>query len=500
MRSPAWGRSGGRLSRSARLALPGTFAVVCVTSISVVADANFPISSFLFLLVILLQSFSGDFLSSVVVSIEAVLALDYFFVDPRYTFELANVIDVVALASFLVTALIVTRLICRVRAEAASARSQHERLVHLYRLAQELLAVAPQKTASADFLEAFRGAFGITAVCLFDVETADTYEVGASAKGLTRKTRDAYLSDREGDDRLSGISVRRLHVWNKTNAWIGFEGLEDPELTAGPLSALAATVLARTRALQHASESTAAAQAELYRSAILDALAHEFKTPLATILMAAGGIREAGPLGSAQVELTETVEAEAARLASLTSRLLRLAIVDREEVKPRIETIELVSLMEELVEQHARRSPDLHISFVKESASIAGQADVELLRLAVSQLLENACKYAEPGSAVSLQIQDRHEIVEIRVSNCGSSIPKRDQNRIFDRFYRGSNTAQAQPGSGLGLYVARKIAIAHGGALELESDGLERREVSFRLRIPATAGLKTEEDHVVTAN
>ena len=73
--------------------------------------------------------------------------------------------------------------------------------------------------------------------------------------------------------------------------------------------------------------------------------------------------------------------------------------------------------------------------------------------------------------------------MDIRVSNRSKSIPAGERQRIFDRFYRGSNAA-ASPGSGLGLYVARKIALAHGGALELETDGRPEDEVSFRLSIP----------------
>ena len=109
---------------------------------------------------------------------------------------------------------------------------------------------------------------------------------------------------------------------------MGFEGLSEPASEAGPLAALAATLLVRTRAFRSASHAIATAQTETYRSAILDALAHEFKNPLATILTAGGGLREAGPLGPEQQEMAEMVETEAARLGHRTSRLLRVARLD----------------------------------------------------------------------------------------------------------------------------------------------------------------------------
>src|SRR5262249_9724903 len=142
---------------------------------------------------------------------------------------------------------------------------------------------------------------------------------------------------------------------------IGFEGLNEAEDTAGPLAALTATFVERKKASNEASSAAAATQAEVYRSAMLDALAHEFQTPLATILAAAGGIREAGCLAPAQSELAETVEAEAARLGSLTSRLLRTARLDREEIKPRLEWTDISALVAQIVAQYSERSRDRRI-------------------------------------------------------------------------------------------------------------------------------------------
>jgi len=249
--------------------------------------------------------------------------------------------------------------------------------------------------------------------------------------------------------------------------------------------------------VRDASEAAAAAQTEVYRSAVLDALAHEFKTPLATILAAAGGLREAGSLKPDQLEMAEMVETEAARLGGLTSRLLRMVRLDREEVRPRMEIVDITSLLAQLKAQYTRRSPDRQICFCRPPEPLEVQADPELLRLAVSQLLENACKYSRPGSAVTIQAEKQMECLVIRVSNNGSSIAARDQRRIFDRFYRGADASRLAPGSGLGLYVARKIATAHRGTLDLDSQGQLNGDITFRFAIP---NLEVEADHVVTTN
>jgi two-component system, OmpR family, sensor histidine kinase KdpD len=490
-----WRVAPARLAHSVGRALWGTIGVTLLTAVCHRLHANLAITGFLLLLIVLLQSLAGDFPAAILVCLGAVSCLDFFFTDPLYTFKVARGMDVVALISFVATALVITALVRRARAEAKSARLERERTVCLYRLAQQLLATKPEATGSTQFLELFVGVFGSTAVCLFDAETAELHVAGSPRRGLESRTRDAYVSGRDMDDPESGTAARRLTIGGRTIGAIGFEHLENPEATGGPLAMLAATIVARTHALRQASESAAAAQTEVYRSAVLDALAHEFKTPLATILTAVGGLPEAGHLNTEQVDLIEMVEGEAERLGGLTSRLLRMARLDREEVRPRMEALDLNSVLAQIVTQQARQSPDRRLQFSPQASALEASIDPELFRLAISQLLENACKYSQPGSRVEVTLEQESEFVAIRVSNDGSFISARDQPRIFDRFYRGTDTNVLAPGSGLGLYVARKIAAAHGGSLTLETN--PDAYVTFRFTLPRHTN---EIDHAVTIN
>ena len=96
------------------------------------------------------------------------------------------------------------------------------------------------------------------------------------------------------------------------------------------------------------------------------------------------------------------------------------------------------------------------------------------------QLLDNACKYSHSGSAIKIGIELQDESVAVRVWNSGSSIAPSERTRIFERFYRGTEARQVAPGSGLGLYVARKIVQAHGGNLDLEAgDALDGEGTYF---------------------
>jgi two-component system, OmpR family, sensor histidine kinase KdpD len=485
-----------KLPKSVVSTLPGGLAVLLLTFLAYRARLPFEIASPLYLLIVVVQSLTGNFVAAAAVCVLAVACLDFFFIAPLFSFDINSRADAIALLAFLATALVITKLVAKVRAEARTSKAQKDRLSCLYQVARELLALEPDEATGEKFLEPFHRTFGVTAVCVFDASTGEGHLVGQSRRQLAEQTRDAYILGRDTDDAAGQVSVRRLQSGSVVTGAIGFEGLRDGAESAAPLAALTAVLLERIRSFQSATAASAATQVEAYRSAVLDALAHEFKTPLATILTAAGGLREAGPLTSDQAEMAETVETEASRLGRLTSRLLRVARLDREEVRPRMEMVDIASLTGRVAEGYARMFPDRRLT-MHPTGAVEAPADAELLRLAVGQLVENACRYSAPGAEVRVSIELRGKAVAVSVSNSGSSIPSRESRLIFERFYRGAGAKQNTAGSGLGLYVARKIALAHGGSLNLENgDGAAGDTVTFRLEIPVS---QEESAHVVAS-
>jgi len=481
-------------AKSARYALIGSITAILLAAICFRVHLDFASVIPLYLLLVVFQSLTGDFRSSAVVAFASTACLDLFFTEPLFSLRIDHPLNALALAGFILTSLVITRLVARVREEARSAKLQKDRLNRLYQLAQQLLGLDPEAPLGEDFLEPFRRLFGIKAVCIFEADSAELHLVGDSRE-LAVKTRDAYIRGLDLDDVNARVSVRRLQTSGQLAGAIGFEGLQDSAESAGALTALTVALLERKIAFHTASAAAAAAQTEIYRSAMLDALAHEFKTPLATILAAVGGLREAGPLAAEQETLADTVEDEASRLGTLTSRLLRTARLDNEHIRPRLEPVDVASVVAPVIRQYSARSSDRTILLTGGLESAHVSADPELVRLMVSQLIENACKYSRPGSVVTLSIERKDDFVSIKVSNNGSSIPRNEQKRIFERFYRGEDAKRSTSGSGLGLYVARKIALAHGGALDLETEEQGDR-VTFCLKLPTT---KDEFKHALTA-
>jgi two-component system, OmpR family, sensor histidine kinase KdpD len=463
----------------------GCLVIGLTTLVCYRLQLNLTITSFIYLLVVVLQSLVGNFASSAAVSLVAVLCLDLFFTTPLFSLEVTNPLDILALISFLITGLVITRLTTRVREEAAVSDHQRLQVDQLYQLAQELLALDPEKTVYTRSMELFRDHLHLKAVCLFDGAKAEAHCAGTPSDELAERTRAGYSRGQDTADLGSGILIRCLLAGGKRIGAIGFEGLSDPELTVGPLSALAAAMLERTYTFRNASHAAAAAQAELFRGAVLDALAHEFKTPLATILTAAGGLREVGPLCSGQSELAEIIEAEAARLGGLTSRVLGTSRLGSEDVKPRLDRTDITELVVNLVEHYSRQCTDRRFLVTKGTVATEVLADSDLLQLALRQLLDNACKYSPPGSAVEVSLELQNEQAAVRVLNSGTPIRAHERARIFERFYRGVDARRLAPGSGLGLYFANKIVQAHGGSMELEDQTAATAQgAAFRLTLP----------------
>jgi two-component system sensor histidine kinase KdpD len=473
----------------------GAAAVGLVTLVCFRLQLNVATTGFLFLLVIVVQSLFSGFVASAIVSVIATACLEYFIVPPVLEWQIDNPIDAVALMTFLVTALVITRLESKVRDEARNAERRRTSLEGLYDVTRQLLALGPETDIAQRLLQTFRKVFELEAVCLYDSGTGQTRIEGASRGELEQKTREACLTDLDSDDPVTGVSVRCLRALGTRTGAIGFEVLYDPALTAGALSALAVAAIERVRAFRDASSAAAAAETEVFRSIVLDVLAHEFKTPLATISTAAGSIRESGPLRCDQLEMAETIETEASRLGNLTSRLLRVARLDSAEVKLCAELRNVGSLVTRTVGQYATRVEGRLVSTREHDETLEALVDAELVCLALSQLLDNATKYSRSGSSVIVSTKSEGDFIAIRVSNSGSKIPAGAKDHIFERFYRGRDAQQLTPGSGLGLYVARKIALAHGGSLEIDDDDRHGESTVFALKLPIP---QCETSYVVT--
>jgi two-component system, OmpR family, sensor histidine kinase KdpD len=373
--------------------------------------------------------------------------------------------------------------VSRVGVEAQRAERHSVEVEQLYEVARRLLLLTPDQVGGIAAVRVFREVIGAAAVCLFDAGTSEIGMDGTSQYDLTERTREAYILGKDTDDAACGVAVRCLRIGSAVTGAIGFEGLADAKKISPAFAVLAAAALDRADTFRRASHQSAAAQAEVFRTAILDALAHEFKTPLATILAVIGGIREARSLEPAHREMAGMIETEILRLSRLATRLLRTARLEREELKPQLRPLDIVPFVERVVQRYMHHSREHRIVTTAYCASVETPADRQLLDLALTQLLDNAFKYSLPASAITVSVQTEDGFVTTSVKNEGTSIAPDEEIRIFERFYRGARVRTLVSGTGLGLYVARKIATAHGGSLNLIND-VRGKGVVFCLKLP----------------
>jgi two-component system sensor histidine kinase SenX3 len=215
-------------------------------------------------------------------------------------------------------------------------------------------------------------------------------------------------------------------------------------------------------------------------------VSHELKTPIGALAllaetMAAG---EGSPVNS---QLADRVQHEADRLGRIVDDLLDLSLIEAQEAPIR-EPVPVHVVLHEAAERvrGAADTVGTPLSVLPVSTHLVVTADRSQLVSAVTNLLDNAIKYSEPGEPVEVDAVAIDGSVCITVSDRGIGIPARDLERIFERFYRVDRArSRATGGTGLGLSIVRHVAQAHGGDVTVEST--EGEGSTFRLRLPLRA-------------
>jgi K+-sensing histidine kinase KdpD len=380
--------------------------------------------------------------------------------------------------------------------DANVSKLSKEQLDALFKLALQLLALEPQVTELSDLVAPFQGVLGITAVCVLDASTGRICTIGTVGLELKDQTHATYIAGSDQDDVTAGVIIRRLVTGGRIVGAIALKDLRDSAVTAEPLILLAADLLDRARLLRLSTEAAVGKEIDAFRAANLDVLIGECRNSLATILAAAGGLRELGPLLVEQLDMAVLVEEEASRLGNVISRLDWTARLDRGEISPRLDTISLTALVAQSVDHRTKMSPDRRIVFSSREASSTTLADPELIRLVLSELIEYACGIAAPDATVYVEIEASAGTVTVSVFSEGDAVPFDRQQHIFERPHLGTSAPNLIAGSGLGLYAARKIALAHGGTLELDADRMWSHRIAFRLSLPSSGGLWDESENV----
>jgi len=430
----------------------------------------------------------------------SVACYDFFFVPPFYTFSVSDRRYVLTFTMMFGVGLLLSELASRLKRQERNAVAREERTAVLYSLSRDLGATSDPISIATTAARHAAEIFAARAVVLQLAADGELRSLGASPPDATLELKDLTVAKWAATHaELAGLGTHTLPGSVSICAPLQIASVLGV-LVLLPHSAAAHTVeqrafldvfcrqlaaaLERVRLAADARVSALRAKTEEMRSSLLSAVSHDLRTPLASITGAATSLRDDHALSEGtRAELVEAICDEAARLERLVSNLLDMtrlqsgAVTLKQDWVPLDEIIgSALTRTEERLGERAIRielSPELPLLFV----------DPVLFEQVFVNLLENAAKYTAPGTPLELYATCKPQRISIELVDHGPGLPEGDEEKLFEKFYRGPNSGV--PGAGLGLAICRAIMEAHGGTIR----ALRKPDAgaAFEIQLPIAA-------------
>jgi two-component system sensor histidine kinase KdpD len=464
--------------------LAASAVIVLLTYGGFVLQINLLTISLLYLLIVVAVASLFGFWQASYTSLLAVLLLDYYFEPPLFSFEVASSGIFVALVTFEVTALAISRLHGRERRVAREVVIHRAGMEQLYELSRSSLLLDLHQPPGPQLAVLIQRIFDLRAVALFDMNLGRQYRMGDWNAGEEDLAKECFLRDASHDDLSTQTWQRVLRAGPGPVGALVVRGKLSP-LVVDALTSLAAIAIDRYQGFEKEERAETAKKSEQLRAAVLDALAHELKTPLTAVQTASSGLLELGGLTESQCNLVTLINGEAIRLNELCTRLLKAAKLDAKQAGLEANDVKVLDVVSEVLAGHPVEPERNSIQIAVEDPSMTVRADRGLLAMILAQYIDNARKYSTAGTPIAIAARASHTEVLISVHNFGAPIRIEDRERIFERFYRSPESKDAAPGTGIGLSVVRKAAEAHHGHVWVISD--DKEGTTFFLSLPMDA-------------
>jgi two-component system sensor histidine kinase KdpD len=436
---------------------------------------------------------------SVLASAASVASFDFFFVPPHLTFVVADTQEVLTFAVMLVVALVISGLTARIRRQAEASRQREQWTAALYAMSgalarasavDDLVASAARQIADVFDAEvtvllrdaagrlAARGVAGGATVLDQDLETSRAVIESRRPAGLGtdtgRSTGVAYLPLLGHPDPLGVVCVRPRRR----------DGFRSPDVHRQLETFVnqAALALERIRLAAEAQDARVRAETERLRSALLTSVSHDLRTPLAAITGAATTMLSGGPPLEPRVqrELLESVRDEAERLSRLVQDLLQMTRLESGALQFRRDWHPIEEVVGAALGRLARPLAERRVFVnIPPDLPLVPMDDV-LIEQALFNVLENAVKHTPPDSAIRIIATATLGRLTIEIADHGPGLPRGQEDRVFEKFYRAGSGARQ--GAGLGLAICRAIVEAHGG--RIRAHNLPEGGVAFLLTLP----------------
>jgi len=466
----------------------GLVAAITWAAFSVL-HVNALIVGFGYVLAVLIVAARWGLTESLVTSVAAMLCLNYFFLPPILSLTITDAQNWVALFAFFVTSVTASKLSATVRSRAAEAQARTIEVDHLYQLSLSLMLIDIRRDFGPQLAAAVKKHFAFDAVAFCDGATGEIYIAGVE---------DARFEH----EMLRAVATTKTSwfVSRKQSTPVGVEVVVTPVALGGrilgslgaigpPLSELAVQAIANLTAvtLEHAHQQVAlgrlevARQNEQLRSILLDAVAHDFLTPLTSIKSAVTAVRSEYNHEADEEDFLAVVEEEADRLSEMINEITDMARIEPGKLRIRLREARVHDLIRSSVDRMKTLLNHRPLNVDIQGDIPLVNADPEMVGLALRQLLGNAVKFSPPESTIAISACRDDDAVRVRVSDQGPGIPRDEMDSIFERFYRGKRSRETVAGTGMGLSIAREIINAHYGRLWVENVREGGAEFSFTL-------------------
>ncbi len=436
-----------------------------------VVPVNATTVSLLYLFTVLLIARNWGLAESGTASFVATACLNFFFLPPVLHFSIADAQNWVALFAFLATAVVVSQLSTLARLQTQSAIDRQQEMERLYALSRNILLSNTSESVAKQVAAQVAQAFNFAGVSLYERSSGEIYRAGvADLRDWDDRLREVALQGIFLQDPATGTVVTAIRLGSQPIGSIALRGVMLPDSALQSVANLIAIDLERSRSIDAANRADVARQSEKLKSTLLDAVAHEFKTPLTSIRAAASALRE--DMASAtpyQKELATIVDEEAAHLGRLVSEAIQMAQIEagRVHLRRRLEPLReiVVRVLGSLPIENSGHT----VATVLPEDLPPVNVDPELIELALRLVVDNAMKYSPANSPITVKAHHAESRLVIGVRSEGPGIPEAEQSKIFTKFYRPDGPSRQIPGTGMGLSIAREIVQAHQGQIWVES-------------------------------
>jgi two-component system, OmpR family, sensor histidine kinase KdpD len=399
----------------------------------------------------------------------AAAAFNYFFLPPTGTFTIADTQNWVALFALLTTAVIASQLSDRARKQTEEAVGRRRELERLYSFSQQLLTADNVLQLLNAVPSHVVETFGVRAAAVYVPDKGNIYRSGIDEPGLDGDQLKSIIARGEPVvDSARNLSFTPLKMGVRTVGAIGVAGNLSRQ-TLAAVGSLIAIAVERANAVETLARSEGAREGERLRSAILDSVTHEFRTPLTSIKASITSLLStAGLTPDDRLELMTVINEESDRLNRLVGEAAEVAQLESHEFQLDLKDCRVLDLVQAAVAD-VKQILGKHPLEIRVPEDITARLDSARVKEVLVQLLENASKYSPPESPIRITAELKNSSLEVSVADQGAGIEDIEQQLIFDKFYRGKNQRYRVQGTGMGLAIARAIVEAHGGKIGVTS-------------------------------